>query len=216
MSKSRHVRVIWGAIAAITSAAAVFAVAPYITADPGQSRIEPNESFPLHFPLLLVHIWSSFLALLIGWVQFVPGLRNRRPDFHRWAGLAYLGLVAIGGITGLTVGMLTESYVRQMAFLTLALLWLFTGWNGYRKARLGRFVEHKRWMIRNYALTLVAASARLLTPLCILIYLAGHGLQPGGGIAAVLEPVLEINIWIGLVVNVVIAEWALLSPHNRS
>jgi len=71
-------------------------------------------------------------------------------------------------------------------------------------------------MIRNYSMTLVAASARLLTPLCILIYLAGQGGQSSGGVAAVLKQVLEINIWVGLAANLVIAEWVVLSRFKRN
>lgn len=142
MMETRKVRIFWGAIVVLTLGAAGFAVAPYLFLDPGLSRVELNPLFPLHYPLLLLHIWSSFLALVIGWLQFLPGLRKRQTDFHRLAGRIYLGLVAVGGVTGLAVGMVATSYIRQMAFLTLGFLWLFTGWKGYRKARLGRFVEH--------------------------------------------------------------------------
>ncbi|MFD0710895.1 DUF2306 domain-containing protein [Paenibacillus sp. GCM10027626] len=214
MTETRKVRIFWGVVVVLSLGAAGFAVAPYLDLDSSLSRVELNPSFPPHYSLLLVHIWCSFLALVIGWLQFLPGLRKRRADIHRLVGRIYLGLVAVGGVTGLTVGMFATSYVRQMAFLTLGLLWLFTGWKGYRKARLGRFGEHRVWMVRNYLLTLVAASARLLTPFCILIYLAGHGVQPGG-VAAVVKPVLEINIWIGLVVNLVVGEWIILSRLKR-
>ena len=216
MTERRKIRIVWGVIAVLTLGAAGFAVAPYLNFDSSLSRVELHPSFPPHYPLLLVHIWSSFLALILGWIQFLPTLRKRRTDVHRLIGQIYIGLVAVGGVTGLTVGMFAASYVRQMAFLTLGLLWLFTAWKGYRKARLGRYGEHRVWMVRNYALTLVAASARLLTPFCILIYLAGHGGQSAGGVAAVVKQVLEINIWVGLAANLVIAEWMILSRFNKS
>jgi len=216
MNKTRKVGILWGLIVVFTLGAAGFAVAPYLTFDSSLSRVDIHPSFPPHYPLLLMHIWCSFFALLIGWLQFVPGLRKRRADIHRLVGRIYMGLVAVGGLTGLTVGMFATSYVRQVAFLTLGFLWLFTAWKGYRKARLGRFEEHAVWMIRNYSMTLVAASARLLTPLCILIYLAGQGGQSSGGVAAVLKQVLEINIWVGLAANLVIAEWVVLSRFKRN
>jgi len=215
MTGTRKVRIFWGVLVALTLGAAGFAVAPYMNLDPSLSRVELNRSFPLHYPLLITHIWCSFLALVIGWVQFLPMLRKRRTDLHRLAGRIYLGLVAVGGVTGLAVGLLATSYIRQTAFLTLGLLWLFTGWKGYRTARLGQFGRHGVWMVRNYSLTLVAASARLLTPFCILIYLAGHGSQTGGDVAAILKQVLEINIWVGLAANLVVAEWIILSKIKR-
>ena len=200
----------WKLIVLLTLGAAAFAVAPYVLFDPAQSRVELNASFPLHYPLILVHIFASLLALVVGWLQFIPRLRSSRPELHRMVGRFYLGFVLIGSITGLVVGMYTSSYIRQMAFLALVVLWLFTGWKGYASARQRKFAAHGVWMTRNYAVTLVAATARLVTPLCIVIYLAGHQDLPFEGIEPILNHVLEVNIWVGLVVNVVIAEWLII------
>ncbi|MFE5322190.1 DUF2306 domain-containing protein [Paenibacillus sp. NPDC056579] len=214
MAGKRIVRGLYVIIAALGLGAVCFAILPYLTLDPSLSRVELNPAIPLHYPLLITHIGFAFIAVIIGWLQFLPGLRKRRPVLHRWTGRVYLGCVAIGAVTGLVVGAFSASYVRQMAFLLLGLLWLFTGWKGYRKARLGRFGEHGVWMARNYALTLVAASARLLTPFCILLYLALHGGPPAGGVAEIVKQVLEINIWVGLAVNLVITEWMIVNRFN--
>ncbi|WP_028548553.1 DUF2306 domain-containing protein [Paenibacillus sp. UNC451MF] len=209
------IRVGWKMIVVLTLGAAGFAIAPYVLLDSGQSRVSLSASFSLHYPLLLVHIFASFIALIIGWLQFLPGLRTKRPHVHRRVGRFYLGFVAIGSITGLVVGMYTSSYIRQMAFLTLVAFWLFTGWKGYRTARKKRFEAHGVWMIRNYAVTLVAASARLVTPLCILIYLTLHRGMSFQGFEPILNQVLEVNIWVGLVVNVIIAEWMIVNRFKK-
>ncbi|MEW9702214.1 DUF2306 domain-containing protein [Paenibacillus sp. SI8] len=216
MSSVHKNRIGWNSIVLLTLGAAVFAIAPYILLDPGYSRVALDASFFLHFPLLLVHIFASFLALVVGWLQFLPGLRSKRPHIHRMVGRFYLGFVAIGSVTGLVVGMYTASYIRQMAFFTLVALWLFTGWMGYRVARQKRFEAHGVWMIRNYAVTLVAASARIVTPLCIMMYLAGHRGLPFQGVGPILNQVLEVNIWLGLVVNLVIAEWMIVNRKQAS
>lgn len=70
-------------------------------------------------------------------------------------------------------------------------------------------------MVRNYSLTLVAASARLPYSILHPDHLAGHGSQSVGGVAAVVKEVLEINIWVGLTANLVIAEWIILSRIKR-
>lgn len=215
MTESYKIRIGWRLIVLLTLGAAIFAVAPYLLLDPGLSRVSISPSFQLHFPLLLAHIFSSFLALVIGWLQFLPSLRINRPHVHRLVGRLYLAFVAIGSVTGVVVGMYTESYIRQMAFITLVVLWLFTGWKGYRQARQKRFDAHGVWMIRNYAVTLVSATARLVTPLCILIYLTGHRGEPFGGVEAVLKHVLEVNIWVALVVNVVISEWMIVNRIRK-
>jgi len=42
----------------------------------------------------------------------------------------------------------------------LNVLWIWTGVMGYRAARRRRYAEHRRWMIRNFALTLGAIASR--------------------------------------------------------
>lgn len=206
MKGKRNFRTGWIIIAALILIAAGFAVFPYFSFDPEYSRVTVDNSFSLHYPLLLVHIFVSLLALLIGWLQFLPGLRKNRPYIHRMVGRIYLGFVAVGSISGLVVGAYTGSYIRQMAFLALVALWMFTGWKGYTTARRKQFDAHGMWMTRNYALTLVAASTRLLTPLCILVYAAVHWKEPFQGVPAMLEQVLEVNIWVGIVINLVVSE----------
>ncbi|CAG7597668.1 hypothetical protein PAESOLCIP111_00165 [Paenibacillus solanacearum] len=190
----------------LVAAAAMFAIAPYLLFDPAYSRVKLNPALPFHYPLLLIHIFASFLALAVGWIQFIPGLRTNFLRLHRLVGRIYLGCIAAGGITGLAVGMYTESYIRQLAFLALAVLWLITGWKGYRTIRRGEVRDHQIWMLRSYAVTLVAATARLVTPLCLLAYMALQG-APDGGVKAAIAPVLEANIWVGLVLNVLLCEW---------
>lgn len=215
MNKERKRKNIWILIAVIMLGAAGFAVAPYLLFDPSHSRVKLIPSFTMHFPLLLVHIFSSFIALAVGWVQFIPSIRDNHRHIHRLFGRIYLGCVAIGGVTGIIVGMYTSSYIRQMAFLTLAFLWLFTGWKGYRAVRKKSFEEHRLWMIRNYAITLVASTARIVTPICILIFLLGQEGSKGQGVQFVLDNVLEVNIWLGLVINIVISEW-ILTLHFKN
>jgi len=211
--KIRRNKLGWGLLAGLTFAAAAFAVAPYLTMNSGLSRVPIRDSFELHYPLLLVHIYSSFIALAIGWLQFVPRLRERKPHIHRWIGRGYLTMVAIGSVSGLIVGMYTDSYTRQVAFLILVVLWIVTGWKGYRYARRRQFAEHGVWMIRSYAVTLVAATARIVTPLCILFYIANKGL-PDGGVEVVLAHVMEVNIFLGMVINILITEWLIVKKRT--
>jgi uncharacterized membrane protein len=165
--------------------------------------------------LLLAHIFMSLLALLVGWLHFLPSLRAKRPHVHRMVGRFYLGFVAVGSVSGLVVGMYTESYVRQMAFLILVALWLFTGWKGYSAARCKQFDAHSVWMTRNYAMTLVAPSARLVTSICLLVYILGHWNEPFLGVPVILEHVLEVNIWVGMVVNFIISEWIIINRRKN-
>jgi hypothetical protein len=74
--------------------------------------------------------------------------------------------VLVGGVSGLLLSRIAQGgWVAQLGFACLAVLWLYTGWRGYRAIRRGERGEHRRWMLRNHALTLAAVSLRLYIPL---------------------------------------------------
>jgi len=56
----------------------------------------------------------------------------------------------------------------RVGFATLAVFWLFSGTRAYLAIRRGNVQEHRRWMLRNYALTFGAATLRIQLPLLII------------------------------------------------
>ncbi|MDX2036318.1 MAG: DUF2306 domain-containing protein [Isosphaeraceae bacterium] len=109
------------------------------------------------------HIYASATALLLGPIQFSASLRMSRPVVHRSVGRIYLIVaVPIGGLAGLYLsGFAFGGIVTKLGFGCLSVLWLFTAFQGYRSARSRDFSAHRRWMIRNYALTFAAVTLRL-------------------------------------------------------
>lgn len=192
----------------------IFIVSPYVTLDPSMSRIQLNPSFSLHYPLLVTHIFLAFIALITGFIQFIDHVRIQYPKTHRNLGRIYFVSVFLSGIIALVITIYMDSFVKALAFLTLSLLWLFTGWKGYRLILERRYEEHRIWMIRNYAVTLTAITARLIVPVCILAYLSLHGFKLVGGREQMVSTILEVNIWIGLVLNLIFAEWMILKKQN--
>ncbi|MFC7442017.1 hypothetical protein [Laceyella putida] len=55
-------------------------------------------------------------------------------------GRIYLGSILVGGITGFGVVIYTESFIRQMGFAVLDILWLISGRKAYSTIRQGRLV----------------------------------------------------------------------------
>ncbi len=51
----------------------------------------------------------------------------------------------------------------------LALGWLYTGWRAFVAIRRGAIVEHRRWMVRNFALSFAAIMLRLYIPASVAI-----------------------------------------------
>ncbi len=121
-------------------------------------------------PWLVVHAGGASTALLIGWLQFLTGLRARRPAVHRWTGRAYVIACLVGGLSGLMLAIgTTAGPVGGVGFGLLAVAWLLTTALGWRTAMERRFAEHRRWMIRSWALTLAAVTLRIYLPASMLL-----------------------------------------------
>jgi len=58
--------------------------------------------------------------------------------------------------------------VGRLGFTTLAIFWLYSGTRAFLAIRRGNVQEHRRWMLRNYALTFGAATLRIELPLLII------------------------------------------------
>jgi mannose-6-phosphate isomerase-like protein (cupin superfamily) len=54
--------------------------------------------------------------------------------------------------------------IARLGFAGLALAWLVTGTCAYRAIRAGNVALHRRWMVRNFALTFAAVTLRLWLP----------------------------------------------------
>lgn len=148
--------------------------------------------------VLYLHVFGAAVALMLGPLQFWAGLRARRPRLHRWLGRAYLALgVGVGGLSGLVLaGQAFGGLVSRTGFGVLALLWLATGAMALQRIARGDVPGHRRWMTRNFALTLAAVTLRVYLPAAIV----------GGVGLATAYPVVAWLCWLP---NLVLAEWIL-------
>jgi uncharacterized membrane protein len=141
------------------------------------------------------HMLGGAIASIIGPFQFLKSIRRRHPRWHVWMGRVYLTLVAASALAGLYLS--PGSYASNtfgIAFILLALAWLYTGTKAYMTIRARDVEAHRRWMIRNYALTYSAVTLRFQMPLLIL-----------GG----MSPVLALNVvgWTCWVPTLIAVEW---------
>lgn len=112
------------------------------------------------------HVFAAAVALTLGPFQFSTTLRARHPALHRWSGWVYLVVgVLVGGLAGLY--MAAHAFggtVARLGFACLALGWLYTGLRAYLAIRARDLAAHRRWMVRNFALTFAAVTLRLWLP----------------------------------------------------
>ena len=155
-------------------------------------------TFEAHYLAIYAHVFGSIVALALGPFQFWKTFRERRIKTHRLLGKLYLGIgILIGGLAGLSMAFYAfGGIVAKTGFGGLAVAWLFTGGKALSAVRAGNIVEHQRWMIRNYALTLAAVSLRIYLPLSMV----------AGIDFTVAYPAIA---WLCWVPNILSAEWLL-------
>jgi uncharacterized membrane protein len=143
----------------------------------------------------VLHISASPIALALGLLQFLPRLRGRYRALHRWTGRIYALAVLVGGVAALVMALGSfDRPVAAIGFGALAVLWLGTTAQAIRLAMAGRTPEHRRWMVRSYALTLAAVTLRLELPF-FFIFGAMDYAQASSYVA-----------WLSWVPNLIIAE----------
>lgn len=121
---------------------------------------------PLGLPWLFIHVAGALTALVLGSLQFLPALRLGAGPPHRWIGRTYVMGCLVGGAAGLILAPgSTAGPIASAGFGSLAIIWIAVNLLGWRAAVQGRLAEHRRWMIRSWALTLAAVTLRIYLPL---------------------------------------------------
>lgn len=149
-----------------------------------------------------LHFLGGGLALLLGPWQFSPRLRARFLAGHRWIGRAYVIAVLTGAVAGLYMAPRADGgLVSAAGFGLLAALWILTVGLAWSAARSGDIAAHRRWMVRNFALTYAAVMLRLYLPLS---QVAGYGF----------DEAYQVVAWMCWVPNLIVADWLLLSASS--
>ncbi|WP_433199299.1 DUF2306 domain-containing protein [Nocardia sp. CA-107356] len=211
-SRSRRARWSWAWVALSSLTIAGYFVGQYAqgTLDSLAHRevgLAANYGFrawPIQVAFYL-HITFAGLALALGPWQFATRLRTRGPRIHRGIGRAYLISVAIGSVAALVMSMFNSVGLNGFfGFGTLAVLWGWTAWRGYRAVRQRDFANHQAWMIRNFALTYAAVTLRSWFGVLILAQIPFvHGDDPFTTILREAYTPLPFLCWLP---NIVIAE----------
>jgi uncharacterized membrane protein len=166
---------------------------------------EMRDAFVTHPAGIYTHAFASIVALALGPFQFSDNLRRKYPLVHRWSGRCYLAVGAlVGGLSGLYMSQYAfGGPVGRLGFATLAVLWLYTGLRAYLAIRRRAIDDHRRWMVRNFALTLAAVTLRIYLPASVV-----SGIEFSLAYPAI--------AWLCWVPNIVFAEWRYNSTRNKA
>ncbi len=140
------------------------------------------------------HVLFGPIALVCGALNFRHGLRVRRPLVHRRIGKTYVVAALATGIIG--TYMSAYSYgglVTHLGFAGLGISTFAATLIAFQHARARRWVQHRAWMVRSYALIFAAVTLRVELPL---LAMAFQGFDPAYAIVS----------WLCWVPNLAVAE----------
>jgi hypothetical protein len=147
------------------------------------------------------HILFSVFSLSAGLTQFSQYILAKHKKLHRMMGYIYVvDVIFIAGPSGLIMACYANgTIVSKTSFVLLSVLWIGFTSMAIIKALKKDFIEHEKWMIRSYALTLSAISLRLMAfILPKLIHLTAH-------------TEYAVIAWLSWTLNLLIAEWIIFS-----
>jgi uncharacterized membrane protein len=192
------------ALIALVAVAVIAGVLRLVQLSGGAAKIPPNPRFDASPIPVVVHIVSAIVFALVGAFQFVPRLRRRRRSWHRRAGR----VVVLAGLgVALSALWLNQFFPRAHATrgvvyplrLAFGVALVVTLVLGFRAARRRNFARHRVWMIRSFAIALVAGTQ---------VFTLGFG---GAifGTGDLAQALMLVAAW---AINLAVAEWAIRRP----
>lgn len=176
---------------------------PYNT-DVGFLRIKQDYISITHWRIaFFIHVYASMWVLLAGFTQFSRRFLKTNPRLHRILGYIYVvNVLFITGPAGLVMGFYANGGdLSRIAFVLLAIFWMYFTAMALIKARQKDFKAHKNFMIRSYALTLSALTLRAWK------YLITNAYHIDSSLVFPPMDVYRIVAWVGWVGNLIVAEY---------
>lgn len=148
------------------------------------------------------HIIFGALALLIGWVQFIPAWRSKNPVLHRTIGKVYVFSVLLSSLMGISSSFFANGGpIAFLGLFTIGCIWFSTTLLGYNYARKKNFILHKNMMLYSYAAAFGGVTLRIWLPL--LSHYSGD-----------FNWSYDIATWVSWVPNLLVVKW-LISIGKR-
>jgi uncharacterized membrane protein len=130
-----------------------------------------DEEWAYFFPvrwLILPHALAGLTALLTGPFQFSSRFRQRHLRVHRIMGRVYLASVTVAGFVAFYVSAIHQKQLQDKEWIfALNTAWLITAAIAFSAVRNGNIEAHRQWIARNYALTTVFVTVRVLNAIPI-------------------------------------------------
>lgn len=200
----------WGLPAALVGLGTIPVVAGslrLVELSGGAATLPPDSRYDASPLPVVVHIVSATVFAILGAFQFSPRLRRRHRAWHRRAGRL---LVVAGLGVALSALWLNQFFpkaeaTREVLYplrLAFGVAMVITIVLGFGAARRRDFAGHRAWMIRSYAIGLVAGTQVFTLGLGGLAFGTGH----------LTTALLMVAAW---AINVAVAERAIRKHSHR-
>ncbi len=204
-------------LAIVVIAFLAFSLPPYLAMDPAQSRVPQPPDFASHYWFLVGHVLCGSIAMLGALLQMWGWLRRRHPVVHRYIGRVYVFAgVLPSGLMALTIGALSPfGPATRVSDVLGAVLWLGCTFAGWRAVRERRFADHRKWMIRSFALTMSIIVNRLIAPVAMMALEPQIPTTFGGSELAYGQSLAAITSWLSWTLVLIITQLYLERKPSR-
>ncbi|HET6289012.1 MAG TPA: DUF2306 domain-containing protein [Amycolatopsis sp.] len=198
-----------GPLAVVVVVFLAFSMPPYLAMDPSLSRVPQPAGFTSHYWFLAAHVLFGSIAIIGALLQIWPWFRAKYPAAHRKIGRVYVFAgVLPAGLLALTVGAMSPfGPVTRVANVVAGVLWLACTFAGWRAARQRRFGDHRRWMIRSFALTMSIIVSRVVGPIATITLRPRLETTFGGSELALTQSVAGITAWLSPTLVMLVTQW---------
>lgn len=144
-----------------------------------------------------LHIYTSIFALIAGFTQFNDSILSNRKGIHKSIGKLYVFVVLfLAAPSGLFIGLFANGgFYAKISFVVLAVLWFYFTLQGFLKIRYQNLKQHKKFMLRSFALAFSAITLRLWK--VIIVYLFHSAPMD----------VYQVIAWLGWIPNILLIEY---------
>ena len=117
------------------------------------------------FPIIIgLHVAPGGLYLGLAFLQLITRIRERKPNIHKICGWIAVGLGVVSGIMAIAATLLFPFSGSAMILFVapFALYFVFALVSGLTSARNHDFIQHRKWMIRAFAIATAIGTQRLI------------------------------------------------------
>lgn len=202
----------WGAVMAVlTLVVLVFFVIRLVTDGPHiLAGTTPDDDFAERY---VAHPWVGYghivpgvVYLVLAPIQLSRRIRTRHYALHRRLGRVLLGCALLSGSLALVLGLFLAwgGAVESVASVVFGAWFLVSLVLAVRAVRGGRVAEHRRWMVRAFAVSLGIASIRIWVGIFTAVQVGLLGMGDG---TFPVRDTFALAFWLGLGLHVLLGEW---------